>query len=130
MALIGNVIHDAKAGNPSIVNYVMFVAVFSMLTLFYLIAASINEGFAVNPIIPVAVDGINVLLFFCGAVALAAQLGVHSCGRKVRLIGGFFFPCRQGCRGFSVGRSGRVFFADMTLNAELCREQWHHKWIQ
>lgn len=84
MALIGNVIHDAFAGNPSIINYVMFVSVFAMLSLFYLIGAAIMEGFAI-PIAMVALDAINMLLFLVGGIALAAYLGVHSCGRAVCL---------------------------------------------
>ncbi|KAL8704437.1 MAG: hypothetical protein Q9201_002395 [Fulgogasparrea decipioides] len=83
MALIGNVIHDAFAGNPSIINYVMFVAVFAMLSLFYLIGAAIMEGFAI-PIAMVVLDALNTLLFLVGGIALAAYLGVHSCGRPVR----------------------------------------------
>ncbi|KAL8733916.1 MAG: hypothetical protein Q9181_003408 [Wetmoreana brouardii] len=81
MALIGNVIHDAVAGNPSIINYVMFVAVFAMLSLFYLIAAAFMESFAI-PIAMLVLDALNTLLFLVGGIALAAYLGVHSCGRQ------------------------------------------------
>lgn len=83
MALIGNMIADAFGGNPSIVNYDMFVAVFAMLSLFYLIAIAFNEGFMGHGAIPLALDVLNTLFFFCGAVATAAKLGVHSCGSKV-----------------------------------------------
>ena len=83
MALTGNMIHDATSGNPSIVNYTMFVAVISMLSLIYLFLVAINEGFTIHPVLPVAVDLFNTLFFFCGAVALAAKLGVHSCGNQV-----------------------------------------------
>ncbi|MCJ1430344.1 hypothetical protein MMC29_008262 [Sticta canariensis] len=79
LALVGNMIHDASAGNPSVVNYAMFVAVFSALSLIYLIGASINEAFALSPIIPLAVDALNVLFFLAGGIALAAKLGAHSC---------------------------------------------------
>jgi len=82
MALIGNMIADAFGGNPSIVNYDMFVAVFAMLSLFYLIAIAFNEGFMGHGAIPLALDVLNTLFFFCGAVATAAKLGVHSCGSK------------------------------------------------
>lgn len=84
LALTGNIIHDAFAGNPSIINYVMFVAVFAMLSLIYLIAASVMDAFAI-PIAMLALDAINTLLFLVGGIALAAYLGVHSCGRAVRL---------------------------------------------
>lgn len=83
MALVGNMIATAIAGNPSIVNYDMFVAVFAMLSLFYLIPATLKEDFAFHPIIMVALDTLNVLFFLCGAIATAAYLGVHSCSNEV-----------------------------------------------
>jgi len=83
MALVGNMIADAIAGNPSIVNYCMFVAVFSMISLIYLIAATVNEGFVIMPILPLIVDALNTLFFLIGGIALAAYLGVHSCGNVV-----------------------------------------------
>lgn len=61
----------------------MFVAVFAMLSLIYLIAIAFNEDFQGHGAIPVVLDVLNTLFFFCGAVATAAKLGVHSCGRKV-----------------------------------------------
>ncbi|KAI4106421.1 MAG: hypothetical protein L6R37_002219 [Teloschistes peruensis] len=73
LALTGNIIHDAFAGNPSIINYVMFVAVFAMLSLIYLIAASVMDAFAI-PIAMLALDAINTLLFLVGGIALAAYL--------------------------------------------------------
>jgi len=82
MALIGNMIATSYAGNPSIVNYSMFVSVFSMLSLFYLIPATIKESFMIHPLLMVGLDAINALLYFCGAVAMAAYLGVHSCGNS------------------------------------------------
>ena len=83
MALVGNMIHDAFGGNPSIVNYAMFVAVLSMLSLFYLVPATIKEEFAFNPLIMVVLDFLNTLFFLCGAIAMAAYLGVHSCNNPV-----------------------------------------------
>lgn len=76
-------IHDAVAGNPSIVNYVMFVSVFGMLSLIYLISATISESFAINPLFMVIADALNLLFFLIGGIALAAKLDVHSCGNKV-----------------------------------------------
>lgn len=83
MALVGNMIATAIAGNPSIVNYDMFTAVFSMLSLFYLIAVALYENLTIHPIIPLSLDAFNTLFFFCGAVATAAKLGVHSCSNNV-----------------------------------------------
>lgn len=84
MALVGNMIADAFGGNPSVVNYDMFVAVFSMLCLFYLIFTAISDSFTLHPMLPLALDALNVLFFFCAAVAMAAELGTHSCSNSVR----------------------------------------------
>ncbi|KAL8668290.1 MAG: hypothetical protein Q9168_007077 [Polycauliona sp. 1 TL-2023] len=81
LALTGNVIAEAFAGNHSIINYIMFVAVFAMLSLLYLIGAAIIESVAI-PIAMLALDAINTLLFLIGGIALAAYLGVHSCGSR------------------------------------------------
>ena len=70
---------NAKAGNPSIINYDMFVAVFAFLSLIYLIAAALKDSFQIHAMFPLIVDVLNVLFWFCGAVATAAKLGVHSC---------------------------------------------------
>ena len=83
MALVGNMIHEATGGNASIVNYVMFVAVFSMLCLIYLIASTVSEGLALFPWLPLVVDTLNTLFFVIGGIALAADLKVHSCGNAV-----------------------------------------------
>ena len=83
LALVGNMIHDAFKGNPSIVNYVMFVAVFSMLCLIYLIASTVSEGLTLFPWLPLAVDTVLMLLFLIGGIALAADLKVHSCSNLV-----------------------------------------------
>jgi hypothetical protein len=83
MALTGNIIADAIAGNPSSINYTMFVAVFSMLCLFYFFLIAFKDSFAIHPLIPVILDALNTLFFFAAAVALAARLHVHSCSNQV-----------------------------------------------
>lgn len=83
MALVGNMIAEAFAGNPSSVNYAMFTAAFSMITLIYLFPASFNTDWALHPIIMVVVDVLNCIFFFCAAIALAAKLGSHSCSNLV-----------------------------------------------
>lgn len=83
MSLIGNIIAEAIRGNPSIINYTMFVSVFSMLSLFYLGAIAFNEGFTGHSALPLALDVLNTIFFFCGAVALSADLRVHSCNNRV-----------------------------------------------
>lgn len=81
MALIGNMIATAFAGNPSIVNYDMFVSVFGMLSLFYLIPATFSEGLSI-PLIAITLDVLNTLFFLCAGIATAAYLHVHSCSNK------------------------------------------------
>ena len=83
MSLVGNMINEAFAGNPSSVNYTMFVSAFSMLSLFYLVPASFNVDWALHPIIMIVVDVLNNIFFFCAAIALAAKLTAHSCGNSV-----------------------------------------------
>lgn len=84
MALVGNIIATAFSGNPSIINYDMFVATFGMLSLLYLIPTTFKEDFAFHPVIPIVLDGLNALFFLIGGIATAAELGVHSCGNSVR----------------------------------------------
>jgi hypothetical protein len=86
MALVGNMISEAKGGNPSTINYIMFTAVFAMLTLFYLIPATCSEKFIGHPIIMLVLDVLNVIFFFCAAIALPAMLRVHSCSNRVWLL--------------------------------------------
>jgi len=77
-ALIGNVIADAFAGNPSSINYAIFVAVFSWIVLLYGLAAAFIEGLAITIVIA-AMDAFAVVFTFIAGVVLAAKLGVHSC---------------------------------------------------
>lgn len=81
MAIIGNAI--AMGADSSINNYTMFCAAFAMLCLFFLIPATFNERFAVHGALPLALDVLITLFWFCAAVALAAKLGVHSCSNDV-----------------------------------------------
>jgi len=82
MALVGNMIATAIAGNPAMVNYDMFVAVFGMLSLLYLLPVALLDRFAF-PLAFIVLDALNAIFWFCGAVATAAYLGVHSCSNTV-----------------------------------------------
>ncbi len=84
-ALIGNVIASAFAGNPSSINYAIFVSVFSWIVLLYGLVAAFAEGLAV-PVVLWALDGLAAIFTFIAGVVLAAKLGVHSCGNEVGLI--------------------------------------------
>ena len=111
MALVGNMIHEAVGGNPSIVNYTMFVAVFGMLSLLYLIGATIVEALFM-PVVVLALDALNTIFFLVGGIALAADLGVHSCGNHVS--------------------STALDLAAMETNVKspgLHLDKWHDQWI-
>lgn len=86
MALAGNMISDSYSGNPSIINYLIFLTVFSFLSLFYLIPATLKENLSLHPLLMVVVDLLNTIFFFCAAVALPAYLHVHSCNNHAYLI--------------------------------------------
>ncbi len=103
-------IHDATKGNPSTINYVMFVAIFAMLSLIYLIAATVNEGFAISPFFMLAADALNTLFFLVGGIALAASLNVHSCSNEV------CFP----------GNDTNI--SQLTRCAELPKRERHYQW--
>jgi len=94
MAIVGNMIAEASGGNPSIVNYAMFVAVFAMLSLFWLFPATFVESLAFHPLLMVAVDLLNTLFWFCGAIAFAAYLGAHSCDNGVSILNCCCLPRR------------------------------------
>jgi hypothetical protein len=86
LALVGNMIHEATHGNPSVVNYQIFVGAFSSLSLIFLIASVKFEGLRDAKLIVVILDWLNTLFFFAGGVSLATKLGVHSCSNQVGCI--------------------------------------------
>lgn len=85
LALLGNAIASAFAGNPSGVNFSMFVAALSAVAVLYTLTASFIEALAI-PIALIVIDAILVVFTFIAAVLLAAKLGVHSCGNQVSRI--------------------------------------------
>jgi hypothetical protein len=78
MSLVGNMIATSAQGDPAIVNYDMFVAIFAMGSLLYLVLATFVERVYHGKVV-FGLEALNALFFFCGAVATAAYLGVHSC---------------------------------------------------
>ena len=128
MALVGNMIAEAKAGDPSVVNYTMFVSVFGMLSLFYLIAGTINENFAIAPIFMLIADALHTIFFFCGGVALAADLDFHSCGNQVWLLRLVFVGSGQGarCANF-LGRAISTATASPTVQTTQASAAVKHK---
>lgn len=81
-ALIGNVIASAFSGNPSSINYAIFVSVFSWIVLLYGMAAAFVESLAM-PIVLGAMDLLATIFTFIAGVVLAAGLNVHSCNNRV-----------------------------------------------
>lgn len=84
MALTDNMIDQWHYG-PAVINYALFVSLFGIFTLFYLLPAIFVQKLVIHPAIPLALDVLNLIFWFCGAVALAAELHVHSCSNQVRL---------------------------------------------
>ncbi|KAF7953035.1 hypothetical protein EAE96_006257 [Botrytis aclada] len=84
LALVAAAIDDQFFGNSS-VNWAMFVAVFSMIVVFYGMAAAFVESLA-QPMILGAMDGLATLFNFIAGVVLAARLGVHSCSNRGYLV--------------------------------------------
>lgn len=82
MALVGNVIADAFAGNASSINYAIFVSTFDMLVLIIGIAAAFMDLSSFGLIL-LALDGLAALFTLIAGIVLAAKLGVHSCGNQV-----------------------------------------------
>ena len=85
MALIGNMMADAFAGNPATVNYAMFAAAFSLFSLLYLIPASINLDWSGSPFIMAILDLLNSIWFLTAGIALAARLHARNCANFVSL---------------------------------------------
>jgi len=81
LALIGNVIAEAFAGNQATINYAMFTAVISMLVVIFGIVGVFVESLAV-PIALMIADGIALFATWIAGIVLAAKLGVHSCGNQ------------------------------------------------
>lgn len=81
-ALIGNVIASAFSGNPSSINYAIFVSVFCWIVLIYGFLAAFMESLAI-PMALWVLDGLATLFTFIAGVVLAARLGVHSCNNTV-----------------------------------------------
>lgn len=81
MALIGNVIAEAYAGNPSSINYAMFVSTFDMLVLLIGFAAAFMDLSAFG-LVMLVLDGLAALFTVIAGIVLAARLHVHSCGNQ------------------------------------------------
>jgi len=79
MILIANMIQSTGSG-PAVTNFDLFVAIFAILSLIYLTAATINESFVFHPAVIIALDVLNALWMLIGGAATAAILGTRSCG--------------------------------------------------
>lgn len=86
MAMIGNIIAMADSGNPATVNYGMFCAAFSLVSLFYLFPATINSDWSLHPILMIILDVLNAIFFLSEGIALAARLECHSCNNRHYLL--------------------------------------------
>jgi len=77
-ALIGNAIAIRVGGSPSAINYCMFVAVLSWLTIIFGVVTTLVvqslEGFTA------IAEAVTAVFSLIAGLVLAAKLGVHSCG--------------------------------------------------
>lgn len=98
-ALVAN---QPSGGSPSQINYSVFVGVFSLLSWFYTVIASSfsSEGIG-SPVIIIILDSLNSLFYFCGGIAMAVAMRVHSCGNIAyvftnRITAGSTQRCHEG----------------------------------
>lgn len=82
MSLIGNVIADAFSGNPSSINYAMFVSVISMIAALYGLAGGLVESLS-HWAVHMGLDVLSAVFSFIAGTVLAAKLHVHSCSNQV-----------------------------------------------
>ena len=78
-ALIGNVIATNNDGHMAAINFTMFVAVLSWLSLLYGIVAAVVESISM-PIALMALDGLTALFTLIDGIVLAALLSAVKCG--------------------------------------------------
>jgi hypothetical protein len=79
MALVGDIIANARGDSAAVINYTLFVTAWVLLTLIYLIPASISEKAAFHPSAVFIIDMLNLILTFCAAIALPSKLHVINC---------------------------------------------------
>ncbi|KAF8456450.1 marvel domain-containing protein [Kalaharituber pfeilii] len=94
-------------GSPTRVNYSIFASVFALLTLFYLLPASLISSLrrsVWHPFAALVLDTLNTIFFLAAGIALAAQLGVNSCSNRSFLgsngitNGGGYYDMEKRCR--------------------------------
>ncbi|POS82941.1 hypothetical protein EPUL_004538 [Erysiphe pulchra] len=78
-ALFSSVIAGAFAGNPSIINFAIFVCVLSWLACIGGMIGAFDEKYLL-PMIVLVLDTTTTFLSLITSIVLAAKLSVHSCG--------------------------------------------------
>lgn len=81
-ALIGNVIANSFAGNPSTINFAIFVCVFSWIACLYGIAEDIL-GYVLLSFVKILLDLVSTFFTLIAGIVLAARLHARSCGNYV-----------------------------------------------
>lgn len=84
-ALISDVISDAFAGNPSSVNYAIFVCVIVWIVCLYGMAGTLKESILLPKAILI-LDSLATIFVFIVGVVLASKLRVHSCRNEAYLL--------------------------------------------
>ncbi|KAI5811755.1 membrane-associating domain-containing protein [Peziza echinospora] len=74
-------------GSPERINFAIFTTVFGMLSLLLLAPILlIKYPRFHHPLISLAIDTLNSIFFVAAAIAISAQLGVHSCNNREYLL--------------------------------------------
>jgi len=81
MALIGNVIATAFAGNQSSINFAIFVTVLDMVVVLVGFGAAFMDLSSAGIFLAIG-DLLAAIFTFVAGVVLAAKLGVHSCSNS------------------------------------------------
>jgi hypothetical protein len=87
MALVGSMISTSgwnqiprQGGNAAEVNYAMFLSVWTLFSMLVFVPVALDYGhFDELLVAALAFDGLSLLFYMCGGIALAAAMNVHSC---------------------------------------------------
>ncbi|KAK2625792.1 hypothetical protein QTJ16_005104 [Diplocarpon rosae] len=86
LALVGNVVDEAFAGNSSSINFALAVSIIELFVCLYALATVFIESLAFGKIMSI-VDIFSSIFIFIAGTVLAAKLGVHSCGNQSYIYG-------------------------------------------
>ena len=87
--------HEEQIGDsPSEINFLIFVAVWTLLVLAFLLLAPKFFPKAAHNLVILALEFITMLLWFAGFIALAVDVGAYGCDVLEDLLGEEFDDCQ------------------------------------